>query len=185
MRRTLLTNAIWCLLLASCAALPTGTRPLAEPEERAIAAALGAWRAAGRPAGEYIELEPERARVAVLPPREVLDRCLACYPGPTCRDVHSCVYLPNRTVFESPSLLVIVSSALEPRARIAAVIHETLHALRGLVVQDLLEQGRALPGWAIQGEGGAAGDLPDRPHLDAELWGPIERDAIRRWGGPR
>lgn len=168
------------LFAVACADLPPN-HPTSQPEARAIAAALEAWRAAGRPAGDFVELDPERARVAVLPPREVLDRCLACYPGPECRNVHSCVYLPNRTAFERPSLFVLVSSAVDDR--IPLVIHETLHALRGLVVQKLLERGDPLPTWAVQGENGAAGDLPDRQHLDVELWGPIEADAIRRWGG--
>lgn len=170
--------------VAGCANLPPH-RPLTEPEVRAVASALEAWRAAGRMAGEYPLLDPARVIVSEMSPDELSQRCGACYPGPECREVLACMWTPNVHAFDRPRLHVYVTDEADGETRIALVIHEYLHGLRGAVILDLLESGADLPPWAVQGEGGAAGDLPDRPHLDTELWESIEADAIRRWRDSR
>lgn len=172
------------LAVAGCASLPPH-RPMTAPETRATAAALEAWLAAGRPAGDYDAIAPDRVIVSELPREELLGRCGACYPGPECREVRACMWMPNVHAFDPPRAHVLVLAGVDGETHIALVVHEYLHALRGAVVLDLLERGAELPAWAVQGEAGAAGDLPDRPHRDAELWGAIEADALRRWRASR
>ncbi len=172
------------LLAAGCANLPPN-RPATPPELRAIAAARAAWDAAGRPGTARTEVDPERVIVSELPREELFGWCAACYPGPECREVRACLWMPNVHAFDAPRAHVLVLTGVDGETHIALVVHEYLHALRGTVVLELLERGAELPAWAVQGEAGAAGDLPDRPHRDVALWGAIEADALRRWRASR
>lgn len=179
MQRTLLPILI-AMGVAGCANLPP-YRGLTLPERSAAAFALEAWLAAGRPAGDYGVIAPDRVIVSEMSADEVNQRCGGCYPGPECRDVLACMWTPNVHAFDSPRLHIVVRDDVDGETHIALVVHEYLHALRGSVVLDLLERGAELPPWAVQGVGGAAGDIPDRPHRDGDLWGAIEADALQRW----
>ncbi|MGE0402863.1 MAG: hypothetical protein AB7T06_39525 [Kofleriaceae bacterium] len=169
MKKTALCVAV--ALLVGCANLPPN-RPLVDPERRAVAAALLAWSEAERPAIDDSIVDPQRAIIAVVPRERMLDECLACWPHPPCRDIAACSFAPNTTVFDSPRMMIVATDDLTEAQLLFVVVHETLHVYRADVVRALLERGAALPEWA------RLGDLPDRQHLDSELWTEIQAAAV-------
>lgn len=144
-----------------------------------VAAARSAW-AAQRHRTECEALE--RVHVFIAPQPEVADWCAR----PANRTLNSCVNTA-RGLFESPRTNIYVREDVDDRTHAALVIHEVLHVQRGCWVLEALHS----PGYLDRYHAGRVDQschprtMTDWAHCDVELWGAIERDAIRRWEGAR
>ena len=176
MRRALL--ALLAALVASgCMAWGGPHHPAAGAELDAVHAAEAAWVDAGRLA------PPEGCRplleaVHIVYPDDIDARCQV-------EGAVACV-LVGQDLGGPPRLLIHLRSTLDPATQLRAIVHETLHYLRGCVVTAIvwgLERGETddRVWWGVPEDqrDGARPDARDAAHRDAELWGPIQSAAKR------
>lgn len=155
------------LFTAGCLNWRGPHRPASALELDYVAAARAAWEAAGR--GEAV-CDGRLERVHIVTPADI---AAACEQAPD-SGVQACYYGVNRYPGAPIDLAIHLDPTLDVDGRRVGIVHEALHAIRACVAQRKLEAGHR-PEWVDLGS-----DLPDRLHADAELWGPIFSDALRR-----
>jgi hypothetical protein len=153
------------LLLAGCATLPAGLRPLTSAESRLVNASSAAWQASGREAAPCPELN--RVDIWTGTAAQVGARC-----GQAGAD--ACMLGVNRAAFSGVDTLIYTRHDVSPERYRALVVHEVLHRLRACWVRvDPEHRYGATPECNPY-------TLADSGHCDLDVWTDIEADAIRR-----
>lgn len=167
-------------ILAGCR--PAGRRLPTEQETAAVESAAAAWVAAGRD-----DPYPETQCAALANPRMNPfdpDGPTSCFHS-VVRGVRSvasaCLTVEAPLGGDTPQLVVHYQYTLEPDAVLRAVVHESLHYIRGCVLLSILARESEPPQlrWGVP-NGYPTPGASDRPHLDRDLWGPIFWDAVGR-----
>lgn len=169
------------VLLAGCAHYPGPRHPADDVELGAVAAAIGAWTDAGRPApaGENCE---KLQRVIIVLPDDINDACARATCN--CGQGGACYFGTNPTVASPVHLAIYLGPDLDAQGRLNGIVHETLHAIRACVLYDALhtEGGQPMLRWGVAPDDPREDPptLPDHDHRDLELWGSIQNDALSR-----
>ncbi len=148
------------LLLTACVRVPGPKRELNPIEQQAIASAWQAYEAHRGELAECPVWEPDRVRLILLPYETLQEECMRRYLerrfGLCNQETPACSFGVNEHVFDIPPRgWVLVDDSLDAPTILNALVHESLHGLRGC---DLL--------------------MPDRLHEDDELWGVIQSEAL-------
>jgi hypothetical protein len=162
--------ALCALLLSGCLNWRGPHHPAAGGELYAAGSAVEAWEAAGRalPADDCTLLD--RIEIVIVAPYpEGRSPCIYIEDGQR-RYGAACLRVVQPHVGAPATLAIYLNDDLDERGRQNGIAHEVLHRLRDCAAQGALRVGDELP-WPGVGA--------DAEHVDLELWGAIQNEALR------